>query len=233
LGQMYLMRDPVPVASLATFMSLADEQYVGEQYTEAAHPSHYRWRLPQPLYVEAGQFILPVFSRRVDEPAGFTGSPITVFVTFAGRTVAPNQPRPRIIPVPYAAPFVTSFNPSGSYQQSNERHLFNPFDKPMQVQRMTGRFYKLVFQATRIQLQTGITPGPTNLSNITVRLNDSWGGKMVNNFSGPADVWDIQRCAWLMDTVMPAKGQYEAQAWNIPENTSLHLAMIGTREEAI
>jgi hypothetical protein len=237
LGQKYLMRDPVPVASLSTFMSLRDEEQVSENYAPSFFSSHYRWRLPEPLYVEAGQFILPVFSRATDEPATIRNNDITAFVTFAGRTVPPTMPRPKVIPVPYAAPFVTARNPTGSYVQSNERHLLNPFDKPLQIQRMTGRYYLYTESApgifSGIKMQTGITPGPANAQNLTVRLNDSWGGKMVNNFTGPADVWDIQRAAWTVDTMMPPKGMYEAQVWNIPTNTVLHLAMIGTREEAL
>ncbi len=231
LGQMYLMRDPVPVASLATLMSLADEEYAGEAYDDGLNPSHYRWRLPQPLYVEAGQYIQPFFSRTNNEPAAIASQDINCLVSFAGRTVPPNMSRPRVIPVPYAAPFVTPVNPSGNYAQSNEYSLFNPFDRPLQIQRMTGRYY--LYTGSIVKLQTGITPGPLNAQNVTVRLNDSWGGKMVNDFTGPADVWDIQRAAWTFDTEMPAKGQYEAQIWNIPTNTSVHLAMIGTREEAI
>lgn len=241
LGSMYLMRDPVPVASLASFMSLEDEQSSVGNYDDGySSVSHYRWRLPYPLYVSAGQYLMPIFSR--NDPTGKTiDTSVNVMVTYAGRTVPPNQPLPRVIPVPYVAPFVTPLAPDGGYAQSNERHLFNPFDRPLQVQRMTGRYY--VFEeaapnvVSQIRLQTGITGGPSNAQNLTVRINDSWGGKMVNNFTGPADVWDIQRAAWTYDTVMPAKGMYEVQAWNLPSsaaaNTQLAIAMIGTREETL
>jgi hypothetical protein len=239
LGQMYLMRDPVPVASLASFMSIDDEEYPGESYGLGINSvSTYRWRLPQPLYIEAGQYLLPVFSRAVNDPFP-NETAIIPFISYAGRTVPPQAPRPKVIAVPYVAPFVTPLNPSGRYVQSNERHLFNPFDKPLQIQRMTGRHYYYGLQAPGVynfvRLYTGITPGPTNthLTNVSVRLNDSWGGKMVNNFVGPSDTWDLQRMGWTVDTAMPAKGQYEAQVWNIQADSQVQLAMIGTREEKI
>lgn len=229
LGQMYLMRDPVPIWLLSPMLSEHEEEGDPDGFltTERAY-SEYRWRLPQPLYVEAGQYLLPVLSRGADG----LGT-MLVQTTYIGRTVAPNQPRPRIIPVPYAASFVTDNNPSGNYQQSNERHLFNPFDKPIQMQRVTGRLQGL--DTSQPVLLKSLTPSTTTVlgSQMTMRMNDSWGGKMVNNFTGPGDVFDLARCAWTVDTEMPPKGMYLVEAWNLATNTRLHVGMVGTREERL
>jgi hypothetical protein len=186
--------------------------------------SSYRWRLPEPLYVEAGQVLRATFSREQD---GF--APITGYVTYAGRTVSPNEPLPKVIPVPYAAPFVTTTGQV--YQQSNEKHLFNPFDYEVRIQRMTAR---LIIDGLMFR---NITPSPsnTNTPQTTVQIDDSWGGKICVDRVGSSDIWDITRAAWTFDTVMPAKGMYLVKAWalKLPVNQRLYVAMIGSRMEAL
>jgi hypothetical protein len=150
--------------------------------------------------------------------------------------VSPGQPRPKVIAVPYAAPWVTTLG--NTYQQSNEFDLFNPFAQALQVQRLTGRV--TLFQTTSAR---AITPAPLFSSpgaiNITLLMNDSWGGKMVNNPTGPSDVFDILRGAWTVDTAMPPKGVYEIRAFNLtsggtqPTPFQLFVAVIGTREEKL
>jgi len=219
LGQHYLMRDPVPIWLLGTTMASLQE----ESQTDPAF-SHYRWRLPEPLYVEAGQVLHPWFTRGNDD-----FGPINVQVSFVGRTVAPNQPRPKLLAVPYAASWVTKVG--NVYQQSNEFDLFNPFTIPLRVQRLTGRVVRIDgnLTAQAVKSMTPDTPGAA----ITLLINDSWGGKMVNNNTGPGDIFDLARSAWTVDTVMPPKGVYEVRAWNIVNPLRVHIGMIGVREEAL
>jgi len=232
-GRHYLMRDPVPIWLLGTLMSRGQEQSIDTGLTVPTCYSHYRWRLPEPLYLEAGEVLGSWFTRGVDGFGTFYGSGgVNVEVSYAGKTVAPNAPRPVTIPVPYAAPFVTTLGQA--YQQSNENHLFNPFDVNFRVQRLTGRLLDLVapvdITAGTMSSLQGLTPVvPGNA--ISVLMNDSWGGKMVNNNTGPGDVFDCLRAAWTVDTVMPPKGVYEIRAWNIPPTQQLHVAVIGVREE--
>lgn len=226
LGRHFLARDATPIWLHGTRMAASQEVGLDTALATDTCYSHYRWRLPEPLYLEAGQVLTPTFSRGND---GF-GS-ITVQVTYVGRTAAPRESAPKIIRVPYVAPFVTTL--TNVYQQSNERHLFNPFEKPLRVQRLTGRMLSFT-SGTTCQEVIGFTPATTGAL-ATVLINDSWGGKMVNDRSGPADVFDIERAAWLVDTEMPAKGLYEVKAWNITagvgNSAQLHVGLIGSREE--
>jgi hypothetical protein len=229
LGNHYFMRDPVPLWLLGTFMTSTQEAALDSTLTTKTCYSHYRWRLPEPLYVEAGQILRSTFSRPTTLPGAVFGS-INVQVTYKGRTVAQNQPRPKLLAVPYAAPFVTDFG--NVYQQSNEKHLFNPFDIPIRVQRLTGRTLSAQDGTTGPVAYMGFTPGIPQ-SGTTILMNDSWGGKMVNNNTGPSDVFDILRGAWTVDTMMPPKGIYEARVWNIATNTQVQIGMIGVREEPL
>ena len=224
LGQKFLMRDPVPVWILGTMMDTGQEADLDSNIATLTVLSHYRWRLPEPLYVEEGQVLGSVFSRGID---GF-GS-INVQVSYVGRTVAPGQARPRVIPVPYAAPFVTTL--TNTYQQSNEKHLFNPFDVPIRVQRLTGRVLNFV-SGTSLGAVISLTPSTAG-NGVTILMNDSWGGKMVNNNTGLGDVFDALRTAWTVDTLMPPKGVYEVRAWNIATTQTLHIGMVGVREERL
>lgn len=234
LGRHYIARYPVPIWLLGTVQARSIESTL-ETSTVAQWVSQYRWRLPVPLYLEPGQTLLPVFQRGI--PAGLPDdgmtNPFTVQVTYAGRVASPKAPRPRTIHVPFVSPFVTDL--SATYQETTENDLANPFDKPLRVQRLTGRVYNQTAGSVAVEAQA-LTPPTAGLgSALTVMMEDSWGGKMVNNPTGPSDVWDIIRGAWTIDTMLPPKGQYRVKATNL--NTAafqyLHVAMIATREEAI
>lgn len=235
LGQEYLMRDPVPVWLLCTLMNQDQEEgSTGVSDVSLAEPyaySHYRWKLPEPMYVAAGQVLDSTFYRYndgLDTASGTVTPGIVVQVSYVGRTVPPDRPLSKIIAIPYAAPFVTTIGQV--YQQSNEKDLFNPFDAPIQMQRLTGRVQVPSDSNAQYPVQSlALTLNPAS-SGINILMNDSWGGKMVNNNTGPSDVFDAPRTNWTFDTVMPPKGIYVVRAWNIPVTTSLHVAMIGTRE---
>lgn len=226
LGQYYLMRDPVPIWLLGTLMDFQEEQGLDSILTTNEAFSHYRWRLAEPLYVEAGEVLRPQLSHVLHNTAVPAGA-ITCQVSYAGRVVPPQDKRPGIIEVPYVAPFVTTFG--NTYQQSNEFNLFNPFDKPLRVQRLTAR---VLTDTSFPRLTTNYTPA-AGQNFAQLQLDDSWGGKMVRDLTGIGDVCDEMRAAWTVDTVMPAKGQYLAKVWTIQSNEQVHIAMIGTREEAL
>lgn len=225
LGQHYLMRDFVPVWLLGTTMVPTEEQQNDGALATPQAVSHYRWRLPEPLYIEAGQVLRPQFSH-IAHNTSIPAGAITVQVSYAGRVVPPQDKRPRVIEVPYVAPFVTTFG--NTYQQSNEFNLFNPFDTPLRVQRMTGR---VLSDGAAPFILRSYTPAPGVTTQAQIQIFDNYGGKVVNDLTGVGDVFDAARAAWTFDTVMPPKAQYEVRVWNIQPNSQVHVAMIGTREE--
>jgi hypothetical protein len=237
IGRYYLMRDFVPVWLLSPLMDLGvNANSEDETYDSASGQafSAYRWRLPEPLYVEAGQVLQSTFQRVDPNSLGVPAGDITVQVTYAGYTVPTSAPLPRVIAVPYVAPWVTTFG--NGYQQSNEYNLFNPFDKEIKVQRITARV--LNAQIGAFDLKQALTPASTTtpgsfVSTMQIQMFDSWGGKMVNDLTGPNDVADAPRCAWTVDTILPPKGQYDVRAFNMVSTEQLHMAIIGTRDELL
>lgn len=230
-GNKYLMRDPVPIWLLGTTMDLKQEETQDVTVNLRTSYSHYRWRLPEPLYLEAGEVLGSWFTRGPELATVFPIGTINGYVEYVGRTVSPQTPRPKTIPVPYAAPFVTTLG--RVYQQSNEEHLFNPFGVDLRVQRFNGRLLQTsADSAQTASRRLGLTVPPSApTSGMGLLMNDSWGGKMVNNLTGPGDIFDCLRAGWLVDTVMPPKGVYEIRAWNMPVDQQLHVAMVGVREE--
>ena len=234
LGRHFVAKDYVPIWLLGTVMDRAQEEVIDNSITPNQAFSQYRWRLPEPLYVDAGQVLSASFARGI--PAGLVDDAsafdVTLEVTYVGRTVAPSQPRPKLIAVPYVARFCTDL--SNTYQQSNENHLFNMFDRSLQIQRLTGRVGGGSGVLSEMQALTPNAATGTN-SLLTVKMTDSWGGKMVNDNTGPSDIFDIIRGAWTCDTEMPAKGQYKVQAMNLDtvNGQVLHVGMVGVRAEEL
>lgn len=227
VGQHYLMRDPTPIWSLGTLMDFNQEQAADALLATTLAVSNYRWILPEPLYLEAGQVLRPVFNRVAISSGGPAGN-VTVQVSYAGRVMPPNHTRPKTLLVPYAAPFVTTFGQQ--FQQSNEYQLFNPFTVPLKVQRLTGRVFD---NASPFGRWFPSITAPTTANDTNVQIEDSWGGVIVDRPTGPGDVFDALRASWTFDTVMPPKGIYKVKAQNIPTTSQLHIAMIGTREEPL
>jgi len=226
LGQHYLMRDAVPVWLLGTVMSNTQEETnVG---ADSVQYSHYRWRLPEPLYVEAGQVLRAYFSRGADLSTAITGD-----LSYAGKVLPPNHTRPKRISIPYVARWVTTLG--DAVDLSNEFDLFNPFNVPLRVQRLTGRVSSSSQSGLHTQSSySALTPAVlSSAGQPLIKMNDSWGGKMVNELTGPGDVFDILRSAWTVDTIMPPKGVYLVTASNMSAIQQVHIAVIGEREEAI
>lgn len=229
LGQHYLMRDWVPIWLLSP--TIAPSQELSQDVTLTAGNRDFgfwRWKLPEPLYVDAGQVLTSQFQRTLD---GF--GTMNVQVTYCGRTIAPNQPRPKVIPVPYAAPWVTDLSATATYQISNEKHLFNPFNKPLRIQRFLGR--ALTFSSNVVATKlAAVTSSPLYATNgVTVQIFDSWGNKVVPTQTGVSDVFDAMRSAWTVDTALPEKGMYSVRAYNLSTAVQAHISMIGVREEAL
>ncbi len=166
-GRHYLMRDPVPIWLLGTLMTLAQEEGNDSFLSTQTTFSEFRWRLPEPLFLQAGEVLGSWFTR--NDPYTTSFPTINVQVSYVGRTVPPNQKLPRVIPVPYVAPWVTAIGGAGGYQQSNEFNLFNPFDVPLRIQRLTGRVETASSSASGTStLAKAVTP-VTAGSAITIR----------------------------------------------------------------
>lgn len=129
LGQAPLTSGMVPIAALCHPGNLLMDGY------------HFRWKLPYPIYVPAGELIQPAFSSNFDRVFG-------VRVSYVGRTAA-NKKQPSKMRLPYVCSYrgpAVSLDGTTTIIKSTERDLSNGLATPLNVTHFVGRL--LVFFAT-------------------------------------------------------------------------------------
>jgi len=183
--------------------------------------SHFRWILPKPLYVPAGQILMSTFFRQAD--GGGAGG--KVGVAYAGRTVAPGTPMPSKISVPYVGVYEP---PAGAASAiSSELDLVNPFLVPLKVQRFTMR----VLDSTGAglikaeNLQSG--------ANRQITMKDSSGYDIVTDAAPMLEVGFGARRAWTFNRTLGPKERFIVNYNNLAPSESVFptIAMVGWRDE--
>jgi hypothetical protein len=97
---------------------------------------HFRWKLPYPIYVPAGELIQPAFSSNFDRVFG-------VRVSYCGRTALNKKP-PKSIRLPYVSAYrapAMLFDGTSVTYNSTERDLVNGLNVPLNMTHFVGRAY--------------------------------------------------------------------------------------------
>lgn len=191
---------------------------------------HFRWKLPKPLYVPAGQSLMPSLSRQRDGLGGTARVGIAVVGRQFGEA---NHELPKTIDVP----FVTYFEPPGGVGSAitTELDFSNPFLVPLNVQRFVWRPYQ---QSASARDDGNVVGGGLATCNLTIK--DSWGNNVVRDVTDSSSVFDLFRRAWTFTRVLGPKERYVVSFSNIlnasgyPTLFSLpNLSMVGWREEVL
>lgn len=130
------------------------------------------WKLARPLYIPAGQIVVPSFYH-----FGLVNAPLNVRINYACRQFKPGAPKPKSVILPYVAAYKSKSFDLGSVQdtdQSAETDLFNKFAQPLNIEHFTGRF-NLFNSTTNENLYTGV--GCADLGN--VRMTNSNGAPII------------------------------------------------------
>lgn len=216
-----------PTVQSVSFETAADQLVASGSNQPST--SYYRWKLPRPLYVPAGNVFLPSLSRGIDG----NGGTINCVVSLAGRFLEPGIKPPKKLQVPYVAAFQGVIG-SVSAMYSTDQDLFNPFQTDLHVQRFTGR----------IQAASSI-PGPNTIAAevisdeqvspfIQVSIRDSYGMDVIRDFVNFSSVFDSNRHGWTFHKVLKLHERYIARFQNVTtpaSATQVQMAMIGWREE--
>lgn len=204
----------------------------------------FRWPLPKPLYMPAGDAVQALVRYR-SFPAlasygreGFTIDRLNV--TYVGRLAAPGTPAPQ----KRCVPWVAAFEKPGNVAQAQTNDEFrNPFsDKPLYVQRFTSRtyfasdsiFFKYMAETNDYQL-----PTYNNLPFTQVKLYDSLGYAIVPNYTPVGDVFDSVRGAWTFGRTLGPREQFDLQLQQaggtdfLPPDYLTQVGIVGYREETI
>lgn len=238
LGRVEVSHDFVPIWNYGTLWN--DENSESFGFIEgllagggsviSSRLNYYRWILPKPLYIPAGNILQPSISRQQDGLA----FPTNVWVGYGCRRLGPHTP-PAELDVPYVATFLPGEIAEGSSPntfQSSENDLVNPFLSDLKVQRFTGRVQSRT--AT-----TGVTSAIVDDagSEVTLVMKDSYGTNIIRDFTSWNHVFDRNRRAWTFNRILKAKERYNVSLANVatgasPTNFySPMIAMIGTRRE--
>lgn len=205
-------------------------QTMGGVLTVSNSVNYYRWILPKPLYIPAGNILQPSISREQDALA----QTANVWVGYGCRRLAPHKP-PTEFDVPYVAQFITDPVLEGSSPstfQSSEKDLVNIFQQDVRVQRFTGRVQKQLVVATVTELLQDDLG-----SSVTLVMKDSTGVNIIRDFTPWNHVFDRNRRAWTFNRILKGKERYNVSLANVSAgNTAgqFHtpmIAMIGTRRE--
>jgi hypothetical protein len=191
---------------------------------EAVVVSHYRWRLPRPLYLAPGNALQSSFQH--NDVLTLMGD-TTVHVAYAGRYATPeDKPKNGAWEVPWVTPYLPAANVV--HAQSSEKDLVNPFLVPLNVQRM---LYRAVRVSDALCVET------TDSAGVEILIKDSHGVNIIRDAVSPAVAMDMPRRAWTFQTVLNPKERYNVTFTGMtdasPEQDSVQLAMVGWRNERI
>lgn len=226
LGRMAVTRDFVPIWLFGTNLNseyLADTTFSGALLGTSF--SHFRWRLPRPLYVPAGQQLIASFSREIDG----SSSTATVWIAYAGRYLPPDSKPPKEIDVPYVTTYIGVKD--AEVGQSNEKDLVNPFDGPLNVQRMIGRVQ--LEQSGGIAEGAGMTASPTTFQGPAVIIKDSYGHNVIGDFAAFSEVFSLVRRGWTFHRVLEPRERYHLYYRGIPTAGTVMVSLVGWRKEAL
>lgn len=218
--------------------------------------SHFRWRLPRPMFIPAGQSVITEFFRT---PLTQSALDATCWVSYAGRYLAPDVEIPKETCVPYVTayllPQLRSAITSVATGQSGENDLYNPFSQPFHVQRAIGRLLQVTNDggAVRSYLENS-SPNANAIGALANRMNikmwDSYGREIANapplaDISGGSmsimvpfnDAFVYPRAAWTFHRTMSARERYYVQWLDTnPENVDSmtpSVSIVGWRKETL
>lgn len=204
LGSFDITKDYTPVHCF----DAARNEY-GELYGFAnnTYYNSFSWRLSTPIFVPGGAMINPVAQHR-----GFTSSPITVTVSYLGRSLPEGTRAPSTVKLPYIASYASktfdTFSASTDADQSTETDLVNNTGSPFNIERIVGRVSSSYFDANQA-LNVDLSADAA-LRLLSVRMSDSQGNGIVPRVTQFGQVFPFATHAWRVDSVMPPGGYYMA-----------------------
>lgn len=96
---------------------------------------HVNWRLPKPLYVPPGEYVIP----SINNPSGVATSYL-FRIAYLGRELPDEEPIPDEVTLPFIGNYTALAGTDGQVYQdeSKSNQLCNPFSEPLYVYRMMG-----------------------------------------------------------------------------------------------
>lgn len=264
LGRFALSNVFVPVGCLgtmfwgntldsATFASLYSPETVITDFTQFSYTSYFRWKLPRPVVAPVG---MPIEAQIIRVPDGISqvfplaNTAVTVNMTYVGRAVKKKLPRAPYTAVPYVGFFGKVFT-TPSVATSGQLDLYNPFQSPLTVQRLIGRWQNVFLDSVTptnsyMGLDVQDTGGQTPIVFPLTQLRTFSGFNITNGFIPGDAVFDANTKSFpahiilnrgegfdvTIDSTAGLPATQEAGSAYDGSNTSL-VTMIGWRNENV
>ena len=178
-------------------------------FTEVNSTGFFRWKLPRPLLCPIGMPLEAIVSRQIEGLSNvFPGAdPLTVNLSYAGRvTTQPLPPGDITAPIPYVGLYENVFT-SASVSISNQTDLYNPFQGPLNVQRLIGRWQNIYLDSS-VETDSWIGLDQRELGGSEAILFPS---TQVKTFSG----------FYITNGFIPGQALFDADTRSLPMNILL------------
>lgn len=190
LGDYKITNNSVPLWCFGRAENLPAEVKFDTSFGPLSY-SAFSWRLPRPLFVPAGAVLLPKFNH-----FGYLAETLTVRVGYSARSVFKS---PRSVCLPWVAAYKSKvFNPisSADKDQSQEQDLVNKTNRPLHLQRFTGR---LQFTGPGAGLTSELQPASFGAKYLTMRMMDSYGRPIVRTYTPFRSVFGALTRSWELE----------------------------------
>lgn len=225
LGRFALSSVFVPIGCLGTtfgggtlgYATFASAVYSPEtvitEFTQFSYTSYFRWKLPRPLVSPVG---MPLEAQAIRVPDGISqvfplaDTSVTVNMTYVGRAIKKRLPKTILAPVPYVGLFANVFS-TPSVATSGQLDLYNPFQSPLTVQRLIGRWQNVFLDSatptsSRMGLDVQDGGGTTPIVFPLTQVRTFSGFNITNGFIPGDAVFDANTKSFPLH-VMLERGQ--------------------------
>lgn len=168
--------------------------------------NYYKWRLPKPVFVPEGATIIPQFQHR-----GFANVSVQVAVSYSGRALPRNSPKPQKVFVPWISSYYSTalqFSATDtSFDTSSPVDLFNKWDVPVQLQRFTARL-PIIIPTLGVWKDWGPYNLNTYYATMQAKIVDSGGIPIVRRYTPLGEIVNGQNKTWELDGATQSPGDY-------------------------
>jgi hypothetical protein len=165
-------------------------------FVEDISTGFFRWKLPRPLVVPTGAALEAKISRSIEGLSNVYPDDTTlqVNVAYAGRVARKQLPEGVTVPIPYVGFFENVFT-SASVAISDQLDLYNPFQVPLTVQRLIGRWQNIFLDnspasSSGISLDWAGVPTLTQIDFPPTRIRTYDGFEITNGFAPGLSIWE-------------------------------------------
>ncbi len=238
MGRFAITDVPTPIWNFGPY---GDEDTASQQSTDlyAASSTNriefYRWVLPKPLFLRPGESIIPQVSRAADA----TSISTKLWITYAGRLLAPGTPTPRELYVPH----VDYWAPLNTVDAPNSNQIFaNPYRSPLKIQRFVGHLQQTfgsVSGGDDIGISSGLdNAGANDGTEVQAKISDSTGYNVVRDFMPFGTLFQLSRRAFTVQRTLDPREGMKVQLRNViaplgSGSINPQISMIGYRAERL